>query len=474
LSARAKRVDRVWLREARVGLMALIDLSALVASALLAWLAWALPMRQQPLALYLQLWPLPLFFLAGYAQAGLYPGTGLGPVETLRRLTYVTSLTFLVVAAISFALKLPYIYSRVTFSLALALALLLVPLVRLIALGLLARTRWWPEPVVVAGEAPERIAKVIDNLRWTRQLGYAPRGVLWLGPGAPPRLEDAAELPWWNDEQRARAESGAAVALVASDGTAPGPELDRLQQAFHRVLVVRAFDDLPVEGIRVHNLGGFLGLEYTNNLLDSRNQIVKRVLDLALGSLALAVAAPVALLAVAAIELRSRGPAFYVQSRIGLLGRRIRVPKIRTMVPKAEEQLEAAMRDDPELRREWREHMKLRRDPRLVPGVGAFLRRFSLDELPQLWSVVRGDMSLVGPRPFPDYHLAQFSPRFLELRQRVRPGITGLWQVSVRSEGPLEKQESLDTYYIRNWSLWLDLYILARTAGAVLGGRGAF
>jgi Undecaprenyl-phosphate galactose phosphotransferase WbaP len=475
--ARATPGGRLWLREARVGLVVLADLAAIVAAALVAWLAWAWPVRHQPLALYLGLWPLPLFFVAGYAQAGLYPGTGLGPVETLRRLTWVTGVTFLVVAAISFALKLPYLYSRVTFALALVAALVLVPLVRLVALGLLARTRWWPEPVVVAGDSPERIAKVIDNLRWTRQLGYAPRGVLWLGDpagGAMPRFGAPAELPVWSDAARARAEAGAAVALVASDGSAPGPELDRLQQAFHRVLVVRAFDDLPVEGIRVHNLGGFLGLEYTNNLLDARNQLVKRVLDLVLGGAALVVAAPLVLLAVLALELRNRGPAFYVQSRTGLGGRRIRVPKIRTMVPDAEEQLEAAMRDDPELRREWRERMKLRRDPRLVPGVGGFLRRFSLDELPQLWSVVRGDMSLVGPRPFPDYHLAQFPPRFLELRQRVRPGITGLWQVTVRSAGPLEKQESLDTYYIRNWSLWLDVYILARTAGAVLGGRGAF
>jgi Undecaprenyl-phosphate galactose phosphotransferase WbaP len=449
------------------------DAFALVLSGLIAWLVWAQPRRQQPLELYLELWPLVLFFLLGNAQAGLYPGTGLGPVETLRRLTYVTGLTFLVVASISFALKLPYVYSRMTFAIAFGLALVLVPLVRLVALGLLARTKWWPEAVVVAGDTAASIDRVIDNLRWTRQLGYAPRGVLWFGGAVPGRI-DVGELPVWADSRVACEEAGAAVALIASDGGAPGPELDRLQQVFHRVLVVRAFDDLPVEGIRVHNLGGFLGLEYTNNLLDERNRLVKRALDLVAGSFLLLAAAPLALLSIAAIQLRSRGPLLYVQSRIGLGGRRIRVPKIRTMVPKAEEQLERSIESDPALRREWQVRMKLRNDPRLVPGVGRFLRRFSLDELPQLWSVVKGDMSLVGPRPFPDYHLAQFSPAFLELRQRVRPGITGLWQISVRSEGPLDKQESLDTYYIRNWSLWLDLYILARTGGAVLSGRGAY
>jgi lipopolysaccharide/colanic/teichoic acid biosynthesis glycosyltransferase len=101
------------------------------------------------------------------------------------------------------------------------------------------------------------------------------------------------------------------------------------------------------------------------------------------------------------------------------------------------------------------------------------LRRFSVDELPQLWNVVKGEMSLVGPRPFPEYHLRQFQPEFRDLRRRVRPGVTGMWQVMVRSNGGIEEQQLYDTYYIRNWSIWLDVWILFRTGWAVLTGRGA-
>jgi lipopolysaccharide/colanic/teichoic acid biosynthesis glycosyltransferase len=118
--------------------------------------------------------------------------------------------------------------------------------------------------------------------------------------------------------------------------------------------------------------------------------------------------------------------------------------------------------------------MKLREDPRIIPRIGHFLRRFSIDELPQLWNVLRGEMSLIGPRPLPDYHLAALDQAGTDLRRHVRPGMTGLSQVSGRSSRSLEEQQHLDGYYVRNWSLWLDLHILARTVLAVVRGRGAW
>jgi lipopolysaccharide/colanic/teichoic acid biosynthesis glycosyltransferase len=140
----------------------------------------------------------------------------------------------------------------------------------------------------------------------------------------------------------------------------------------------------------------------------------------------------------------------------------------------AEHRLVRYLDDNPPASDEWTSRFKLSDDPRVLPGVGHFLRRFSIDELPQLVNVLRLEMSLVGPRPFPDYHLEAFPARFRELRRRVRPGMTGLWQVSVRGDGDLEAQQAHDTYYIRAWSPWLDLYLLARTFLAVIRSRGAY
>lgn len=202
--------------------------------------------------------------------------------------------------------------------------------------------------------------------------------------------------------------------------------------------------------------------------------VLKRAFDLLVAVPLALLTMPVVLVALLAVKLISPGPAFFTQEREGHRGRWIRVRKIRTMVPDAVTRLEHLLARDPQARAEWERYMKLKDDPRIIPYIGRFLRRTSIDELPQLWSVIRGEMSLVGPRPFTDYHLNAFSPEFRTLRRRVRPGLTGFWQVTVRSNGDLHAQEAADTYYVFNRSLKLDLWILFRTIPAVVLGRGAY
>jgi len=202
--------------------------------------------------------------------------------------------------------------------------------------------------------------------------------------------------------------------------------------------------------------------------------VLKHVMDRAIAAPLFVLSLPVMFVAALWIYASSRGPVFYRQMREGMDGRRIAVWKLRTMYLDGDRMLEEWLGEHPEDREQWRRYFKLRHDPRVLPVIRTLLRRTSLDELPQLWSVLRGEMSLVGPRPLPDYHLQEFADEFRTLRTRVLPGLTGLWQISARSDGDVTVQEALDTYYIRNWSPWLDLYILARTVTAVLLARGAY
>ncbi len=458
-------------RLSRIGLLIATDLLALVTAGAIAYALWALPERRQPMGLYLELVPLIVLFILGYAQSGLYPGFGLGAVETLRRQSYVTAFGYLVLSAFTFALKLPHLYSRVTFVLALGFSLLLVPLMRAMLVTLAARWRWWSEPVAIVGTG-ERVVRAIRNIQ-SGGLGYRPVAVLSAQPVIGGRVEGvpvAGDL----DHAPELTAAGIRVALIGGGLAQDHATIDRLQRHFRHVVLLRDYDDLPVEGIQIRSLGSLVGIEYTNNLLLPVNKAVKRALDIGVSGIALLVSFPIIALSAALVRLIDGAPTLFFQSRSGISGRRISVPKIRTMKRDAEETLNEVLTSDIELRSEWDIRHKLKNDPRLIPGVGKLFRRFSVDELPQLWSVIRGDMSLVGPRPFPDYHLAQFSPSFLELRHRVRPGITGLWQVEIRSEGSIAEQEAFDSYYIRNWSVWLDLYVLVRTVAAVAAGKGAY
>jgi lipopolysaccharide/colanic/teichoic acid biosynthesis glycosyltransferase len=200
---------------------------------------------------------------------------------------------------------------------------------------------------------------------------------------------------------------------------------------------------------------------------------VKRSVDYLVVAFAAVFVVPVILLSVLAIKIADPGKAFYWQDRIGRDGNVTRILKLRTMYSDAEARLDQYLKSNSEAMVEWRTFFKLRNDPRILPGIGHFLRRSSLDELPQLWNILRGDMTLVGPRPFPAYHVTQFDPEFQQKRASVTPGLTGLWQVKARSDGDLKTQKTLDLFYIEHQSLLLDLYILIETIPSVLSGKGA-
>jgi undecaprenyl-phosphate galactose phosphotransferase len=226
-------------------------------------------------------------------------------------------------------------------------------------------------------------------------------------------------------------------------------------------------------GVEAEDLDGILLLNMKWNLAKPWNLLVKHGFDLVVAILACLVLAPILFAVAIAIRLDSEGPVFFVQERLGRGRQRFRCFKFRSMYTDNDERLQRLLADDPAARREWDQFAKLKtRDPR-VTRVGRLLRRWSVDELAQLINVLRGEMSLVGPRPY----LAGEIERMGDIGETVLkapPGMTGLWQVSGRNNLTFEQRLRLDEFYTRNWSLWLDVVVLLKTAGAVIRGGGAF
>ncbi|MFC0694799.1 sugar transferase [Paraburkholderia humisilvae] len=201
------------------------------------------------------------------------------------------------------------------------------------------------------------------------------------------------------------------------------------------------------------------------------SQAIKRGFDVVVGIALLIALSPV--LAVIALAVRrDGGPIVFGHVRVGLNGRRFRCLKFRSMVVNADQVLKHLLETDPQARAEWEREFKLKHDVR-VTAIGRFLRRTSLDELPQLWNVVRGDMSLVGPRPVIDQELERYGAD-VDYYLMTKPGITGLWQVSGRSDTDYETRVSLDVAYVKNWSLARDITILFKTFKVVVYGSGAY
>lgn len=181
---------------------------------------------------------------------------------------------------------------------------------------------------------------------------------------------------------------------------------------------------------------------------------------------------PILLLLAVIVGIDNKGRIIFAHRRVGKGGKLFPCYKFQSMVPDAQKRLEEYLAENPEARKEWEESFKLTNDPR-VTKLGAFLRKTSLDELPQLWNVLMGDMSLVGPRPIVTKEIERYGDYIREYYM-VPPGITGMWQVNGRSDTTYEERVAMDTWYVRNWSVWIDLVYLFKTVKTVFTGKGAY
>lgn len=472
LHARSRRDRTGFVRRHRKPFVIAALICGDLAAALLAISAMLVLIRTSGLQAPAPRHGMASFVVLAFFIAGLYTGCGPGPYERFRqRLLGIAG--FILIAA---AAALPgrhvadFLIAQAVFA---TFLLVLGHYVEAATEVLLVRFDLWGAATVLVGA--ERDCRGLAHILTCQpELGLKPIGLIapaharGTRDGALPVIGTAADYAGI----RPPVEIEVALFASARDFETVPPEC-RLFGPSCRFLLIEDIHTIQNPWLRARALDTVIGVEIRRQLSSWPSRLAKRSFDLLLAVPLALIALPLIALAALTIRLVDPGPAIYVQERIGRNGRPVRVLKLRSMYRDAERLLEDHLERDPHARAEWQRFFKLRDDPRILPLIGNWLRRSSADELPQLWNVIRGDMSLVGPRPLPAYHAAQFDAEFRALRSGVLPGITGLWQVSSRSDGDLQVLRERDMFYLRNWSPWLDVYILLQTVPAVLGARGA-
>ena len=394
---------------------------------------------------------------------GVYMGIPTPRYNELRRIVTFVSITFATAIAFLFLAKNGEALSRGVLFGAWILACFLLPLGREFVRHRFARYPWWGYPLVVLNSFTGR-KKIWHYLRRHPEYGFNPVASVDL----PESLADARSVL----EDAARKHPGS-VALVAGLPSDMNSFLSVVNVYFSRVLILPETKESSLSfWLTPCDVGVSMGFLLQQRLHDRRRLFLKRSIDLIFCALGAVLVVPVSLVLALAIRLDSRGPILYRQKRVGQGGREIMVHKFRTMARDADLILEKYLADNPDARDEWERDHKLRRDPRIT-RVGRFLRHTSLDELPQLIDVLAGNMSIVGPRPIVNEEISKYGPVYSDYIL-VKPGITGLWQVSGRNDTSYEERVAYDFYYINNWSIWMDIWILCRTVPVVILGRGAY
>lgn len=497
-----------------VALLVAIDVAALGLGALLVWLvASGTPLVLAQKYAVLALVPV---CVSSFYPLSLYSVAPPSPPEEIRIITIAATLIYCgswLVAVFTGSGPFGGLEHE-AWLLGWLITVLLVPIGRGVLRGKLSKRPWWGLPVVVFGAG--RVGRaVVSALQSRAQLGLRPVAIL----DDDPSKQGSVRVAWGendivieavrNEEQEEDVEElgtpstrfaleqfsevegvpvvgglelapilaqrlgirSAVVAMPEMDSAALLSVIERHADGYLNVLVIPDLFNLAHFGAPTKYLGGVLGIEVQRQLLLKGPRVAKRTMDIVLTTIGGLLILPILIGLGIWVKIDSRGPMFYRQKRLGQDGVRFPALKFRTMYLDAEQRLQGLLAHNPALRAEYEEFHKLTNDPR-VTRAGRFIRKYSLDELPQLWNVLVGDMSLVGPRPYLEREIPDMDQKE-NIILRVKPGITGIWQVTFRNSSTFEQRVQLDVEYVRSWSPWLDIYVLARTVPVVLGGTGS-
>ncbi len=406
---------------------------------------------------------------------GLYPGYGWDAVDELRRHTYATLTTLAILAIFAVSLGVGDLLSRLLLAPVFLGLLLSAPFVRSLVKSGLNGAQLWGKPVVILGHQEPK-TDLVDLLKANWELGYNPVAVFDHRLAA-----TEAQIQGISDQQAPVGVSDLSHQQDVDTVIFAMPNASREQLArlvsltaihFRHVLITPNLSGVTNSAVVARNLAGTFTVEVKYNLLNPWALRAKRMIDLCVTVVGGVLALPLFLVLTLLVYLESGGSVFYSDMRMGRDGKMFPCIKFRTMVTEAEDLLQRILEEDEVSREEYSRYHKLRDDPR-VTRVGRLLRKTSLDELPQIWNVIKGEMSLVGPRPYLTRESKEIGMAQSEIL-RVRPGITGPWQVAGRNQTSFQTRVEMDAYYVHDWSVWLDLVLLARTVKIVLKSRGAF
>lgn len=420
------------------------------------------------------------FILIVFAFVGLYPGIMSSPTEDVKKFFLCCFCSFIgIIITVVFINNNSETFSNLLIkdsrNIAISFALLitipistiLLPGLREVAKHVFANKKWWGVPTVFYC-SNETAYYIVDKMMRNKSLGYHPAVIINTSASENSSYNG---IPVYN-------ENSDIINIILQHNIKQAVicdykgDMNHIMVSYRYTISVAIHQEYFTSTQQIKDISGIIGFASIHNLTFKRSLLFKRLLDIVLILLASPFWIPVFLILCVLTKVTSKGPIFYGHKRVGKNGKVIKCLKFRSMCINSQEILEQILATDPVRRAEWEKDRKFLDDPR-VTKFGKFLRKTSLDELPQLLNILIGDMSLIGPRPVTEPELVKYGD-YKDYVLSVSPGLSGLWQVSGRSDTGYEERISFDTFYIQNWSIWLDIWILIKTVWVVLKGKGAY